>query len=102
DNAARVRDEELVIVRRAFRIVEKRRRARDRGFEPGGVDVDVVLLRERLIAFTPEHRARIDEREVDVEHDGARAAHKQNCSMAELQEWQDSISRRFGNYRRLT
>src|SRR6185436_9511188 len=75
DDVACVGDEELMIVRRAFGVVEQRRRAGDRRLELQGIDVDVVPLRKCLIAFAAKRRTGIDQREVDVEDDGLDAAH---------------------------
>src|ERR1043166_3279170 len=75
DDVPCVGDEELVIVRRAFGIVEQRCGAGDGGFEPGRINVDVVPLRECLISLAAKCRTRIDEREIDIEHDRFDPAH---------------------------
>src|SRR5205814_10461591 len=72
DDVARVRDEQLVVVRRSFRIVEHRRGARDGGLEFLRIEVDIVPLRKRLVPFAAEHRPWIDQREIDIEQNGAR------------------------------
>ena len=70
DDAPGVLDEDLRIVDVAVGL-EQRRRGGDRAVEGQRVDGDVVPRTEVTVADALERRARVDQREVDVEEDGA-------------------------------
>ena len=76
DDVTRVGDEELVVVRRALRVVEQGGGARDRRLEFQRIDVDVVPPRKCLITLAAEGRSGIDQGEVDVKDDGLSAEHR--------------------------
>ena len=68
-----VSDVDLGVVRRVVRALEERCRAGHRLVEFRLVDLHAVPLAERPVAFGAKHRARADQREVDVEEDGFRS-----------------------------
>src|SRR5581483_7077250 len=72
DDAAGVRDEHLRVVHRIVWNVEERRRSGDRGLEPRRIHLDAVAPAEGAVPLAVERRARIDQREVDVEEHRAR------------------------------
>src|SRR6185503_20413310 len=61
---------DLGVVNRARRLIQDRRRTRDRAAERVDVDLHAVAGGKPPVPFAAERRTRIDQREIDVEEDG--------------------------------
>ena len=74
DDRRRVVHEQGIVVDLLLDLVEDERRGRDRRRQTGSASTITTRLRaETRVAFTLKRRAGIDQREVDVEEDGARS-----------------------------
>src|SRR3989442_9610387 len=71
DDVPRVLNEDSRIVLRLFRAVEERGGTRDGCLELCWIGLHPIARAERPVALAPKHLARIDQREVDVEENGA-------------------------------
>jgi hypothetical protein len=67
DDMPRVSDEYFHVVDGIARAVQNRCRARDCAIEAARIDVDPVPSTKRMVSFAPERRARVNQREVDIE-----------------------------------
>ena len=73
DDRRRVMDKQGIVIDRLLDFVEDERRGRDRRLKPARVDGEPGIRAETRVSFTLKRRAGIDQREVDVEEDGARS-----------------------------